>query len=164
VRLALRVVAAVLLLGLGLHLAGVTSLFSKIEIVGAPLWSRIAPWARRLLPVRSSAHALALGAAWGFVPCGLVYAALALALGAGTAPAGALVMLAFGAGTLPVMTLVTTFLGGLARKLTTGWPRRAAGLVVLVLAGQQIHTLVEQVDFDAAMSLGVHQHACCPRH
>lgn len=159
--LGLRVVAALLLVGLGLHLAGVSRAFAKIEVVGEPLWRRVAPIARRLLPVRSSAHALALGAAWGFVPCGLVYAALALALGAGSAGGGALVMLAFGAGTLPVMTLVATLLAGVAKTLVAGWPRRAAGLVVLVLAGQQIHTLASQLDLETAATAGVRPHACC---
>jgi len=70
-RLALRLLAAVFLFGLGLHLAGVTRFFGRIEIMGQPLWSRIAPLARRLLPVRSPLHAALLGAAWGFVPCGL---------------------------------------------------------------------------------------------
>ena len=63
----------------------------------------------RVLPARAAARCaaiargsrLALGALWGLVPCTLVYGMLPLALFAGGAWQGALVMLVFGAGTLP---------------------------------------------------------------
>ena len=41
------------------------------------------------------------GMVWGFTPCALVYSVLPVALLAGSAQAGALVMLAFGVGTMP---------------------------------------------------------------
>jgi sulfite exporter TauE/SafE len=151
-RLALRVIAALVLLGLGLHLAGLTSMFGKIERIGAPLWNRIAPFARVLLPIKSAPHAMLLGAIWGFVPCGLVYAALSLALGTGSIALGAVTMLAFGAGTLPVMAALTTIAGDLARRLAT---RRIAGIVVLALAVQQGHTVVKAAHLDEAT------HPCC---
>ncbi len=61
---------------------------------------------------------IALGLAWGLVPCALVYAVLPLALFAGGAWQGALVMLAFGAGTTPTL---------LAASFTLRLPRRALG-------------------------------------
>jgi uncharacterized protein len=51
--------------------------------------------------VDSVPKALAVGALWGWLPCGLVYSLLATALLAGSAAGGAVVMLAFGLGTLP---------------------------------------------------------------
>ncbi|HBG50914.1 MAG TPA: hypothetical protein DDW89_03775, partial [Gammaproteobacteria bacterium] len=66
-----------------------------------PLWRRIGPLARRFDPRRSAAQALAFGALWGWIPCGLVYSALLTALVSGSATAGASIMLAFGFGTLP---------------------------------------------------------------
>lgn len=45
----------------------------------------------------------------GFLPCGLVYMAIAGALAAGSIADGALFMAAFGAGTLPAMMAVTWF-------------------------------------------------------
>lgn len=59
----------------------------------------------------------ATGLAWGMVPCGMVYGALALALLAGNAPSGALVMGAFGLGTLPNL-LVISGLSGYLRQLS----------------------------------------------
>ncbi len=51
----------------------------------------------------------AIGFLNGFLPCGLVYMAIAGALAAGDIADGALFMAAFGAGTLPAMMAVTWF-------------------------------------------------------
>lgn len=61
---------------LGLHLAGIASVLTKVERIGLPLWKRIAPLTKRPL------HAALLGAVWGFVPCGRVYAAASMRLAA----------------------------------------------------------------------------------
>lgn len=122
---ALRPVAAITLVLLGLHLAGVSTLFTKLEKIGVPLWRRIAPLTKRPL------HTVLLGAIWGFVPCGLVYAALAIAATSGGALSGALVLIAFGAGTLPVMAAIAALARGVARL------RRPAGVLVLTLGLHQ---------------------------
>jgi sulfite exporter TauE/SafE len=122
---ALRPVAAIALVGLGLHLAGISSLFTKVERIGLPLWKRLAPLTKKPL------HATLLGAIWGFVPCGLVYAALTLAATSGSTLSGTLTMLAFGAGTLPVMAAIATVARGVLRY------RRFAGILVLALGIHQ---------------------------
>jgi sulfite exporter TauE/SafE len=94
---ALYIVANVMLVGIGLHLAGVTSL-SPLERLGRPLWRLLQPLAARALGGHS---AYAAGLFWGWIPCGLVYGALAAAAFAGSAPGGALAMAAYGLGTLP---------------------------------------------------------------
>lgn len=130
----LRGVAALLLLALGLYLAGWWPGLARLEQQGARLWRRIAPLAAGLRPGRSLAAALALGMLWGWLPCGLVYSALALAATSGDWRHGALLMAGFGLGTLPAM-LAT---GVLARRLTSlaraAAPRRVAG-VMLILFG-----------------------------
>jgi hypothetical protein len=132
-QLALRAFAGLLMLGLGLHLTGLFRNFAILERLGAPIWRRLEPVGKRLLPVRSGWHALALGALWGWVPCGMVYTALALAAASGSAPGGALVMGLFGAGTLPAMVLFGALARGVS-SLTSGarglWVRRGAGAVV----------------------------------
>ena len=70
-----------------------------------------------------------MGLAWGLVPCGMVYGALAMALLAGNAPSGALVMAVFGLGTLPNL-LVISGLSGYLRQ----WSRRPAVRTVAGLA------------------------------
>lgn len=129
-QLALKAFAGALMLGAGLYLAGVWPLFARVEALGAPLWERIRPAAQALLPVRSPRHAVALGALWGWLPCGLVYAALALALSAGSAPAGALTMLAFGLGTLPMLLAMSAAAGALSSLVRRAPVRRAVGLAL----------------------------------
>jgi len=103
VQLALYVAANVMLVLLGLYLAGVSSLLTRLEPAGRTLWRRLQPLGRRLFPVDSAPKALAVGALWGWVPCGLVYAVLASALFAGSPAKGAALMAAFGLGTLPTL-------------------------------------------------------------
>lgn len=144
---ALRPIAAISLLALGLHLAGITNLFTKVEKLGVPLWKRLAPLTRRPL------HIVLLGAIWGFVPCGLVYTAITLAASSTSALGGALTMLAFGLGTLPVMTAIATLARWVMRF------RRTAGVIVLVLGVHQTSLAFAAVD----LSVTGNHHACCPK-
>lgn len=130
--LVMRVLTGLVLLAMALHLLGVSRWMQSLEAVGARLWQKLAPLARRLLPVTTLPRALALGALWGLLPCGLVYGALLYAATAGSAPGGALVMLAFGLGTLPAVLglgLAGRWLAQHARTL-----RRGSGLLLLVVA------------------------------
>ncbi|MCL7462574.1 sulfite exporter TauE/SafE family protein [Pseudomonas sp. NW5] len=129
---ALRVLAALLLIAMGLYLAGWWSVLTRLEGLGRHLWRHLEPIARQLLPVRSAGRALLLGTLWGWLPCGLVYSTLLWAASQGDALDSALLMLAFGIGTLPV--LLTT---GLAAERITALLRRRAlrigsGLLVIL--------------------------------
>lgn len=108
-----HLLSAAFMIALGLYLTGWWRGLATLERAGSHLWRRIAPLAQRLLPVRNGLHALLIGALWGFLPCGLVYSALAWSLASGDALRGALLMAAFGAGTLPALLVW----GGLARAL-----------------------------------------------
>jgi len=121
----LYVAANVMLVLMGLHLAGAGRLLGRLEELGAPVWRRIQPLAARLLPARTPAQAYAAGLVWGWLPCGMVYAALAGAMLAGSAARGALAMSAFGLGTLPFLLAA----GWLASRLRA-W-RIAVGGAVL---------------------------------
>ena len=68
--------------------------------------------------------------AWGLVPCGMVYGALAVALLAGNAASGAVVMLAFGAGTLPNLLMMSGLAGWLRGLSRQRWARGAAGIAI----------------------------------
>ncbi|CAA7626811.1 sulfite exporter TauE/SafE family protein [Magnetospirillum sp. SS-4] len=74
---------------------------------GETWWSaRVGRLARPLFASPSGWRGWLLGVALGFIPCGLLYAALAAAAAAGNPVAGALGMLAFAAGTVPMLILV----------------------------------------------------------
>lgn len=99
----LRAMAALVLVLMGLQLAGWISWLDRLAIVGAPLWRRLQPLTRRLLPIDNVGKGLAFGALWGLLPCGLVYGMLTLSIGFASPVQGALFMAAFGLGTLPAM-------------------------------------------------------------
>lgn len=138
VQAALMLVGSVMLLAIGASMFGRGAWMKRIEPAGAWLWHLIAPLARRVYPPRTGLQAAAAGLAWGWIPCGMVYAALPLALVAGGPLRGGLVMLAFGLGTLPNMLAVDVAVhgigragqGGAARSLA--WVRPLAGAAIIV--------------------------------
>lgn len=72
---------------------------------------------------------LLMGIANGLLPCGLVYAALALPVASGRATYGALLMLAFGLGTVPGLSVLAR---GVQRWTVKGrWRRWLVGAAVL---------------------------------
>lgn len=129
----LYALANLLLVAMGLYLLGFPWLVRPLEQAGHNLWRRVEPVSRRLVPVNTMSRALAVGLLWGFLPCGLVYSALATAFALGSAVQGSLWMGAFALGTLPNLLMAGwvgaqtlqqlrnsawRWLGGL---LVTGW-------------------------------------------
>lgn len=120
---ALLVLANVVLVFVGLHLAGVRSPMRVLENLGAPLWRRVQPHAARFA---RSGNAYVAGLLWGWLPCGLVYGALTAAAFAGTPQSGAAAMVAFGIGTLPWLLAA----GVAAARLRAWMGRKAVRLAV----------------------------------
>jgi sulfite exporter TauE/SafE len=128
----MRVLAGLLLIAMGLYLAGWWSGLTRIEALGRNLWRVIQPLTKHFMPVTSAPKALVLGALWGWLPCGLVYSTLLWAASQGNALNSAALMLAFGLGTLPVLMAT-----GLAAERVTALLRRqgirmAGGILVML--------------------------------
>jgi len=130
----LRLLAGLLLIAMGCYVAGWWLGLTRLEMLAMPLWRRLQPLAAQLMPVSSLRAALALGAVWGWLPCGLVYSTLAWAASSGNAAATALAMFAFGLGTLPAM-LGMTWVGERLGRLRQATALRAAAGVLLILFG-----------------------------
>jgi sulfite exporter TauE/SafE len=151
------------IIALGLYLGDWWRGLTTLERLGSRLWRHLEPLGRGLLPVTRRRKAFAVGLLWGWLPCGLVYAALALALVSGGAIEGALTMLAFGLGTLPAL-ISLGFAGRWLAALRRSGARRAAGaslcvLAVVVLAGAlsgQLHSQFHEPLHDNATSR--HEH------
>ena len=126
----LYVLAQVVLILLGLYLAGLNQSVLLIERLGGGVWRKVQPLLGRLLPIRNLGQALAAGLAWGWLPCGLVYSVLVSALASGGFLRGGLLMLAFGLGTLPNLLLMGWAAQSLRELTRQVWLRRLAGLVV----------------------------------
>jgi sulfite exporter TauE/SafE len=149
----LRVALGVLLVGVGLSIAGWwPGALAGLERVGARVWEALAPVARHVVPVDDPLRALAAGALWGLLPCGLVYAALAGAAASGSPVDGAGWMTAFGLGTLPAVLGAGWMAGRLRQWTRRVEVRRVAG-VVLLASG--VWTAVAPI----GMRHGSHQHA-----
>lgn len=131
VRIVLYALANFMLVALGLYLLGITRVLAPVEGAGQRLWRHLQPLTRRFLPARTVAQAFPLGLLWGWLPCGLVYSALATALTAGSVGRGALTMVAFGLGTLPNLLLAGILLGRLQSFSRRPAVRMASGLLVL---------------------------------
>jgi sulfite exporter TauE/SafE len=127
-----RIATGLMLLLIGLQIAFHLRLLAPIERGGARVWARLAPVARRFIPVRGPHHALALGLLWGWLPCGLVYSVVLLAMLAGDPLRSALLMGAFGLGTLPAMTAVTLSSAQLGWSAPRGPLRRLAGIALVI--------------------------------
>jgi len=123
--------ASLMLVAMGFYLLGVTQSLAWLERGGHSVWRRIQPLTQRFLPVRGMAQALPLGLLWGWLPCGLVYSALTMALASGSAGRGGLLMLAFGLGTLPNLLLAGLLLVRFRRFAQARATRLVSGLLVL---------------------------------
>lgn len=131
IQMVLYVGANLMLLAMGLYLLGATGIATTIEKVGQGAWRRIQPFTKRFLPVRSVAQAFPLGMLWGWLPCGLVYGVLSIALLSGSAWRGALTLLAFGLGTLPNLLLAGMLLVRFRRQMQAKPVRIVSGLLVI---------------------------------
>ena len=129
----LYVIANLVLIALGLHLAGIWSGVLILESAGGGVWRRLQPLFKKLVPIRSIPQAFGAGMVWGWLPCGLVYSVLIMALASGSALHGGFTMLAFGLGTLPNLLLMGLFASQLQRWLARRGVRLAAGLIIVAL-------------------------------
>lgn len=138
------ILSGVFMLLLGLYISGWWTALGRLEQIGNVLWRWFAPLGQRFLPVRNYWQALGLGLVWGWLPCGLVYSALALSLATLNTWYGGLIMLAFGLGTLPMLLVMGSAAYWLQRWTQTPVIRRIAGAIVMIfglmaLSGVQIN-------------------------
>ncbi len=130
----LRAIGIAMMIAIGLYLAGWLPQLAIFEKIGVPVWKKLEPLGRSLLPVTSLPRAMAYGLIWGWLPCGLVYFVLLWALTSGDAVKGALTMLAFGLGTLPTLLATGFMTSWLTRFARSANARRVIGLLIIAMA------------------------------
>lgn len=126
----LYIAANVMLLLLAVSLVARGVAFGGLERAGLAAFRKLLPVVTRLAPHGGMASRYALGIVWGFTPCALVYGVLPVALLAGGAMEGALVMLAFGVGTLPNLLAAGWTLARSQRWFADSRYRYAAATVI----------------------------------
>lgn len=130
----LRIVTAILVIILGIYIARWIPQVSLIEKLGLPIWKRLEPIGKRIMPIKKPSQAFMFGMVWGWLPCGLVYYALMLALTTESAIDSGIFMALFGAGTLAPMVGASMFAGKLTHFHRAPWLRNVTG-GILVLVG-----------------------------
>ena len=130
----LRGIGVMMMIAIGLYLTGWLPQIASVEKIGIPLWKRLEPIGRRLVPVASLPKALAYGLIWGWLPCGMVYFVLVWALTAGSAVNGALTMVAFGLGTLPTLLTAGFMTSWITRFTHSARARQVVGLLIIIAA------------------------------
>lgn len=129
----LLAIAALFFLGYGLGRLGLVP--AGLSGAGGGAGSRhLAAVIRPLFSRPAGFRGYLLGAALGFLPCGLLYGALAAAAAAGDPLAGALAMAAFALGTVPALVAA-----GTAGHLVAGeWRAAAAKGAAFLLMGNAV--------------------------
>ena len=101
----MRYVAGLLLVAMGLYVANWWQGLLYVEKAGGFIWRLIQPLSKPLFPVNKNWQAVSLGMVWGWLPCGLIYSALAYSATAASVSGAAMIMLSFALGTLPAILL-----------------------------------------------------------
>jgi sulfite exporter TauE/SafE len=146
----LRVLAACTLVWAGCSIAGFGRSLPAFDralaaIVSPARWMRAQPFA--------AAHPVAMGVAWGFAPCGMVYAALLNAMMAGSVSGGAQFMAGFGLVTIPAVASAAFGVTGIARlgiRAQRATLRKILGAAILVLG---LISLAEPAESVSALCL-----------
>ncbi len=128
----LKTLAGIFLILLGLYLGQWLMWLSRIEHLGKSLWRYISPHTKKFIPIKDTKSAFALGALWGWLPCGLVYSTLTWALASANAVNGALIMFFFGLGTLPALLSISLGTISVRSLLSHKLFRKLAAFVVIL--------------------------------
>lgn len=129
----LQAIAGTFMVLLGLYLGGWWSVIVTVERIGGLLWQKLKPLTKTLMPIQNLPQAWFFGFVWGWLPCGLVYSMLIMALSAGGAFEGGMVMLAFGLGTLPNLMLMGSFAFYFTRLARNLRVRQFSGIAIILM-------------------------------
>lgn len=135
----LQLVAGLFMIALGLYLAGWWFGVVAVEKLGSRLWAKLQPVAKNLTPIKTIRQSFVYGLVWGWLPCGLVYSMLIMAIAAGSALGGSLVMIAFGLGTLPNLLLMGVFAFYFTRFTRHRLVRQFSGALVISMGVWQMY-------------------------
>lgn len=152
-----------ILLGLVLVFVGMTMLglpfLTKLERFGMRFWQALAPLRQKVFPLTTFPRALTAGLLWGFLPCGLVYGALLIAVVGHDPLTGALLMFAFGLGTIPMLVATHKTVGFIRNQIGRLRLRQLNG-AIMVLSG----LAVVVVPMVMANSHNGHDMSAMPNH
>lgn len=130
----LPILASILMLGVALHILQISHIVLKTEKLGALIDPLLIPLKKKLFPLDTISKAISYGFLWGFLPCGLVYSALGLAITAQNTTQAFMIMLSFGVGTLPTLVGLTAFSTKLKQVFQNSYFRVVFGGLIFIMA------------------------------
>ena len=128
---AIYILANVFLLLLGASLVLHTPDVPIMQRLGARAFALMLRAMQPVLNRSDASGRVALGLVWGLMPCALIYSVLPLALLAGGAWQGSLVMLAFGLGTLPNLVATSALISRAGHVMSGSAMRHAAAAMMI---------------------------------
>ncbi len=127
----LRIFAGLLIVLMGIQLAGWTQKVAVLDILISKVWRSNNPLNQWLQRFNEKGATLLLGLAWGLLPCGLIYTLLIWSFAQTADWKASLLMLSFGIGTLPAIIFICLMGGKLMKILQHKWLRSSLGLLII---------------------------------
>lgn len=156
-----RILLGGVLILIGFSMLGLPFL-TQLERLGGQVWQRMSPIRQKVFPLNTFPKAFGAGILWGFLPCGLVYGALMMAVVGRDSLTGAMLMFAFGLGTLPMLVAtqgtilsLQSYIKRFRLRQANGVAMALSGLAVIFLP-MAMHSLHGH---DHAHHHGGHEHA-----
>jgi uncharacterized protein len=155
-----RIVLGAVLVLIGLAMLGLP-LFNQLEKFGMRFWQSLAPLRKKVFPIDSFGKALFAGLLWGFLPCGLVYGALMMAIAGNNIATGAALMFVFGLGTMPMLIATQKTVGMLQSSIKNFRLRQINGVIMMLsgLAVIFIPMMMHHNHSQGSHNQGSHSHA-----
>ena len=155
-----RIVLGAVLVLIGLAMLGLP-LFNELEKFGMRFWQSLAPLRKKVFPIDSFGKALFAGLLWGFLPCGLVYGALMMAIAGNNIATGAALMFVFGLGTMPMLIATQKTVGMLQSSIKNFRLRQINGVIMMLsgLAVIFIPMMMHHNHNHGSHNQGSHSHA-----
>ena len=155
-----RIVLGAVLVLIGLAMLGLP-LFNELEKFGMRFWQSLAPLRKKVFPIDSFGKALFAGLLWGFLPCGLVYGALMMAIAGNNIATGAALMFVFGLGTMPMLIATQKTVGMLQSSIKNFRLRQINGVIMMLsgLAVIFIPMMMHHNHNHVSHNQGSHSHA-----
>lgn len=126
-----RVLLGLVLVFIGMAMLGLPFL-NHLEKVGMRFWQWLSPLRQKVFPLTTFPRALAAGLLWGFLPCGLVYGALSMAVVGHNMSTGAILMFAFGLGTVPMLVATQETVSWLYQQIGKFRLRQLNGAIMML--------------------------------
>lgn len=151
-----RYFAGIMMIFIALQFFGFPKFLGFIEKPFKKLSTPITKFSQKFFPITTKLRAYLVGMVWGLFPCGMVYGAFALSLGAASFIQAPLTMLSFGFGTFAVMISLSLFGNFAGQWLAHPKFRMAAGVLILIMT---LFYMVPMMMKDLGLSSGGMSHS-----